>query len=433
MHPDDPTAPRASRRRTRTATSLLRVVWVPGEPPLRARLELTGPTVIGRSPGDDGIAVLDALMSRRHATVEPQRDGTLRVIDSSSHGTWVDGARVTDGIAEDGSVIRCGDSFFVFRAEPADVEDADVEGLMGHAPSMRELRARIAEVAAGTQTVLVLGESGTGKELVARGVHALSGRRGPFVAVNCAAIPEQLAESTLFGHARGAFTGAESDRPGVFVQAEGGTLFLDEIGETSPAVQAKLLRAIETREITPVGASRAVACDVRLVAATLRDLRGAIERGAFRGDLYARIAGVTVQTPALAERREDILPILGVALGPRPPRLDPELVDALLHHAWPYNVRELLSLGAEMRARAAKHDTIELAMFEERLRGSVTPAQVEMRVDAQAAERRGEPTRDELAALYEAHSGNISQLARVLGYSRRHVRRFLEDAGLLSK
>jgi len=215
--------------------------------------------------------------------------------------------------------------------------------------AMRRLIEMTDRVAATDATVLVTGESGTGKEAVARRIHVRSSRaEKPFVAVNCAAIPGELLESDLFGHRKGAFTGAFRERPGKFRQADGGTLFLDEIGDMAPELQAKLLRAIEDKAVRPVGSDEAVAVDVRVVSATNRDLGTQVREGQFREDLYYRLAVLPVQIPPLRERREDI-PLLAEhflrqaasATGREALGFAPETMAALLRHPWPGNVREL--------------------------------------------------------------------------------------------
>ena len=229
---------------------------------------------------------------------------------------------------------------------------------------------RLAETVAPTDsTVLISGESGTGKEVVARFIHALSDRsEGPFVSINCGALPENLLESELFGHVKGSFTGAVRDKDGLFVAARGGTFFLDEVGEMSPATQVKLLRALQEREVIPVGATQPVPVDVRIVAATNRDLEEEIRRGAFRGDLYYRLNVITLHLPPLRDRADDI-PLLAdyflarfaEGRGLEPPRLSDEVRDVLRSYDWPGNVRELenaleraavLSNGAEIKPAA---------------------------------------------------------------------------------
>jgi DNA-binding NtrC family response regulator len=229
-------------------------------------------------------------------------------------------------------------------------------GIVGRSEAIREVLERIHQIAPVDSTVLVTGESGTGKELVARGLHRLSRRRGkPFIAVNCAAVPETLLESELFGHEKGAFTGASSLRKGMFELANGGTIFLDEIAEMPRATQTKLLRVLEQREFMRVGGERPIHVDVRVIAATNRELRGAVELGDFRRDLYYRIAVLHIHLPALRERREDI-PLLVRAFvrefsrqHDRPFKgIAPEAMEILVRYDWPGNVRELRNLVESM-------------------------------------------------------------------------------------
>src|SRR5690606_14323089 len=233
--------------------------------------------------------IRDPRVSRRHATLRRTKSGGLRLEDTSTNGTFVNGVRVREVVdLEDGDLLRVGDSFLVVRWAPASMSDADVPSLLGRHPAMRELRRTIASVAPTDAKVLIVGESGTGKELVARAIHERSGRQGPFVAVNCGAIAESLAESQLFGHAAGAFTGAQGAHEGFLRAANGGTLFLDEIGELSMVLQPKLLRALEEHKVVPVGRTEPVDVDVRLVAATNRDLLSDVDEGRFRGDQIGR-------------------------------------------------------------------------------------------------------------------------------------------------
>ncbi len=229
------------------------------------------------------------------------------------------------------------------------VSSFDPRSIIGRSPAMRRLMEMVAMVAPSEATVLVTGESGTGKELIARAIHANSSRRsGPLVAVNCAALSETLLESELFGHEKGAFSGADKRREGRFMQADKGTIFLDEIGETSAAMQAKLLRAIQEREIQRVGSDRTSRVDVRIVAATNRDLKAEVEAGRFREDLYYRLNVMTLAVPPLRDRAEDI-PLLAMhflrkfaeANRKTAKGFTPQAMDLLLKHDWPGNVREL--------------------------------------------------------------------------------------------
>src|SRR5215208_6278053 len=231
-----------------------------------------------------------------------------------------------------------------------EVERSQLGALLGNSDAMQKVRSMIEKVAETDATVLVRGESGTGKELVARELHERSShrRRGSFVAVNCAALPSELIESELFGHEKGAFTGAAARRRGKFEQADGGTLFLDEIGDMSANVQAKLLRALEERRVERLGGSESIPVDVRIVSATHRPLEQEIERGGFRADLFYRLQVVTIEIPALRERREDI-PVLADTFVHQaaeryglPPRvLAPSALRKLVEYHWPGNVREL--------------------------------------------------------------------------------------------
>jgi DNA-binding NtrC family response regulator len=235
------------------------------------------------------------------------------------------------------------------RSEIRRRERSDVARPVGRSRGFLEVLKLAETVGPSDSTILVTGESGTGKEVLARYLHELSGRaEGPFVSINCGALPENLLESELFGHVRGSFTGAVRDKQGLFVAARGGTFFLDEVGEMSPATQVKLLRALQEREVIPVGATEAVPIDVRIVAATNRDLDEEIRRGGFRGDLYYRLNVITLQLPPLRDRPEDV-PVLADHFlrrfaeqrGREAPFLETEALEALQAYDWPGNVREL--------------------------------------------------------------------------------------------
>jgi two-component system response regulator HydG len=241
------------------------------------------------------------------------------------------------------------------------------EGLVGRSPGMTEVLRRVERAAPTEAAVLIRGETGTGKELVARALHHASRRAaGPFVSLNCAALPEGLLESELFGHVKGAFTGAIAASTGLFRAAHRGTLLLDEVGEMSPALQAKLLRVLETREVRPVGSSEVVAIDVRIVAATHRDLLEAAKRGAFREDLFYRLAVIEVELPPLRARTDDVVLLarhflreLARARGEPERGLSPAALDVLLRHAWPGNVRELRSALEHAVTMAEGAETLE--------------------------------------------------------------------------
>ena len=308
------------------------------------------------------------------------------------------------------------------------------DGLVGRSVPMKAVLRDVALVAPTRTTVLVLGETGTGKERIAQAIHQGSPRRGAsFVAVNCAAISETLLESALFGHEKGAFSGAHCRREGLFKIADGGTLFLDEIGETSPALQAKLLRVLQERQFERVGGTTPVSTDVRVIAATNRDLRQMVAERAFRSDLFYRLNVMVIQVPALRHRREDIEPLvshvlarLSFELGIPRPHVGPELLERFAEYAWPGNVRELENV-LERLLVVSQDRTVGL----EDLPGEVRDATPRFPIDAQTSTRDGRPLipgasfreieRHAILATYEACGQSPSRTAQVLGLSPRTV------------
>jgi len=307
--------------------------------------------------------------------------------------------------------------------------------IIGQSQAMRQLYSMIAMVAPTEATVLITGESGTGKELVARAVHAGSPRaRGPLVAVNCAALSESLLESELFGHEKGAFTGAERRREGRFMAADKGSIFLDEIGEIAQPIQAKLLRVIQEREIQRVGGDKPVGVDVRILAATNRDLKKEVEAGRFREDLYYRLNVVTLTVPPLRDRPEDI-PLLAQHFlihfaeknRKRIKAFTPAAMDTLVHASWPGNVRELenaveraviLSVGEYVTER-------ELPVFEAREAAAV-PAES---VSSLTGMPLDDVEREVILATLRDVGGNKSEAARVLGITRATLHKKLKKYG----
>ena len=319
--------------------------------------------------------------------------------------------------------------------EPAAVllkEYSEASGLVGHSPRMIEVYKEIALVAPSRSIVLITGESGVGKELVARALHRNSPRSaGPFVAVNCGAITETLLESELFGHVKGSFTGAVSDKQGLFEEANGGTIFLDEIGETSPGVQVKLLRVLQESEIRRVGGSRPVRVDVRVLAATNRDLENEVKEGRFREDLYYRLSVVALRVPPLRDRSEDLALLAAHALrrardaGARATTISEEALTVLAAYDWPGNVRELENTieHAALYARGAvitPDDLPEKIRNHHHPNGGKIPAMFE-----------DLPSLDELERRYLIHvlnsvSGSRTRAAEVLGIDRRTLYRMAE-------
>ena len=298
---------------------------------------------------------------------------------------------------------------------------------MGGSAAIAQVIQQVAQVAESNFTVLVQGETGTGKELVARGIHQQSPRRqAPFVAVDCGAIPETLVESELFGHERGAFTGAQARREGHFQLAKGGTLFLDEIGNVPLATQAKLLRALEQREVNPLGAARAVAVDARIIAATNSELEESVKAGRFRADLYYRLSEFTIALPPLRSRREDITHLSQrfldeVSMELRRPvrRISDEAMQVLLHHEWPGNVRELRNVVRKAALLATdvvtpEHIPALSASAPGPARAAAEPAGEDLSLREVAELAAGQAEREVIRHALESTKGNKSQAARLL-------------------
>jgi transcriptional regulator with PAS, ATPase and Fis domain len=310
------------------------------------------PLVLGSDPDCD-LVLDDDTVSRQHAEVRPTKNGYVIRDLGSTNGVSINDVRVLEAVLnEKVKRIRLGESELEFKLLDDEVQLALSERpfgrLLGEATPMRRLFALLEQAAPSDSTVLLEGESGTGKEVLAEALHRASPRADkPFMVVDCGALAPSLVESELFGHEKGAFTGADRPRSGALEDAEGGTLFLDEIGELQIDMQAKLLRALEAREVRRLGSTKARPIDVRVVAATHRKLERMVSEGTFRADLYYRLAVIKVQVPALRHRREDILPLARHFLAELKPDLDPEalLSDAvcatLTAYAWPGNVREL--------------------------------------------------------------------------------------------
>jgi len=315
----------------------------------------------------------------------------------------------------------------------------DVAGVVAESPAMQEVLATVRRVAPTSSTVLVTGESGTGKEVVADLLHRWSPRKdGPFVRVNCGALPETLLETELFGHVRGAFTGAERDRAGLFVEAEGGTILLDEIGEITPAVQVRLLRVLQEREVTRVGDSRPVRVDVRVIAATNRDLVRDARDGRFRQDLLFRLNAITLRIPPLRERREDVAALIPLLLrryaeevGVTPRRLTREAHDLLLAHPFPGNVRELQNLLYRATVLAAD-DSIRAADLAESLRSAedARDGVPEPGPHRPLEEFLAEIERRAMRRALAEHGGVQARAARALGMHPRVFRYKLRAYGM---
>jgi len=384
------------------------------------------------------LVVEDPTVSRFHCELAIT-GGAVRVRDLGSRNkTIANGISLADGTVGDGTLLVLGNSEVKIEVEPDLAELASSErstfgALIGESDVMREVFSQLEKIAASDVTVLIEGETGTGKEGASEAIHDAGGRAGgPFIVVDCSAIPENLIESELFGHEAGAFTGATDRRIGAFEQASGGTLFLDEIGELPGELQPKLLRALESREIRRVGGHETVRCDLRIIAATNRDLRAEVNRGSFRADLYYRLAVVRLSLPPLRERVGDLPVLVGHLLArihaspaTTAQLTAPEFLDALAAASWPGNVRELRNhleqcvVFGERRlpnAPRAAHPatTVDVAL----------PYEVARRQAIDAFERAY------VAGLLARAEGNVAVAARDAGVNRAYLYRLLRRHGL---
>ena len=407
---------------------------------------LEHPLVLSREAGPaheqpERFVLDDAEVSRRHALLARLADASegaseWQLSDQGSHnGTFVNGQRVERAQLASGDIIRVGQHLLLLQYLdlPASQRLArrrlPESPVVGDGPACKEIDEQVSACAAQDAPVLILGESGTGKELVARQLHALSGRKGALVPVNCTTLAETMADSELFGHVQGAFSGAVRAKEGLFVEAQGGSLLLDEIGDMPPAVQAKLLRAIETGEVRKVGANRTQQVDTRVLAATHVDLEAAVRAGRFRGDLLARLQRQVVRLPPLRERRDDVLLLVRHFLQQAGSRLSitSEAAEALLIHDWPFNVRELRNLieAALQRARGAR------ALDLEHLPAALSE-RVAARLAAPAALPLGRDPRDagELRSILEQHAWSVAAVAALFGRDRKQVYRWCERFGI---
>jgi DNA-binding NtrC family response regulator len=426
----------------------------PAKVPAAAWVDVgTEPVVVGRNAACE-LVVEDGKVSAVHAELVATEHG-VRLRDlGSRNGTFVGGVRVGEVFLSAAGKLRVGETELLF--EPVRPERIAVSTVPSFGPmvaqsaGMRGIFERLGKVARTDLTLLITGETGTGKELVAHAIHVTSARaQKPFVVVDCGSIPPTLAEATLFGHERGAFTGAIDKRLSPFQEADGGTIFLDELGELPLDVQPKLLRALAERRIKAVGGSAYREVDVRILAATRRDLVRAVNSGGFRSDLYFRIAQVKIELPALRQRPEDI-PILVRRmlkdLGDEAAyeRVTNLTLERLVRHDWPGNVRELRNAVAVAHALAGEGEEIDVAAH----LGALTESPLAAPVGGFGAAPgtfKGQKfqdakrdvlarfERDYFAALSEEAKGNVSEMARRAGMERAHVRAYLRRHGISAK
>ncbi len=414
----------------------LRLTVLSGEARGRTVELAWGTYMCGKDPECD-LVLGDGSVSRRHLRISVGPDGVDLLDQGSTNGSHYGGARFRALRVGPGAELLLGGVRVRLDASEASASPL----LLGDSPAIRDLVATLDRVAPRDMSVLVHGETGTGKELVVQHLHQRSPRAGhPLVVCDLGALPPGLVEAELFGHVRGAFTGADHDRPGAFLSAHGGTLCLDEVGEIPLDAQPRLLRALEAREVRPVGSERTRTFDVRIVAATHRDLAEGVHAGHFREDLYYRLAVVVVRVPPLRERAEDI-PVLVRAFLSRAargaqavPTVDEATMQALRRYEWPGNVRQLRNVieRAVVLADDGRIDHTHLGL-------EVATASVAAATDARAREPPFHDAKEDLVRTWERDylrrlvdqaSGNLALAARRAGLDRAHLYRLLRKHGL---
>jgi transcriptional regulator with GAF, ATPase, and Fis domain len=407
-----------------------------------ARLRLTGDLARIGTGESCALRLKDPTVSRLHCALEVGRNA-VRVVDSGSkNGTFVDGVRARDADITSGSTLKLGGTSIGIDLDDDSIrvplsDRASLGRIIGESIEMRRLYAILERVAPTEATVLIQGETGTGKEVVAQSLHELSKRAaGPFVAVDCGSITESLIESELFGHVKGSFSGAIGNRAGLFEEADGGTIFLDEIGELPASLQPKLLRVLESREVRRVGSNAPKKIDVRVVAATNRDLASSVNEGTFREDLYFRLAVVPVRLPPLRARRDDIPALVQhfyeriLGKGEVAPK---ELVASLVTRAWPGNVRELRNVVERSVSLGWKGNPDQAPAPKSVLPAglaSLVPVDLALKEARQAWTEQFENVY--VRALLEKTDGNVSRAAEAAGVNRRFLQRMMARLGIRS-
>jgi transcriptional regulator with AAA-type ATPase domain len=416
------------------------ILW--GFPELTGRLTSIrdAPLTLGRDPDCD-VPLPGEQTSRRHA--ELRRSGYVMTVRDlgSTNGIFLNGARVTEAHLKTRDVLRVGEWIgVVVSVDPDDASDTlrgplfqEVTPDYWAGPTLQVRLRHLARAAPSDLPVVVQGETGAGKEGVARSLHAWSGRQGPFLAVNCAALPESMAEGELFGYRKGAFTGAERANPGYLRAAHRGTLFLDEIVDLPLPIQAKLLRALEQREVIPLGEASPVQIDVRIVSAAQAPLSRAVADQRFRPDLFARLDGLTIEVPPLRERPDEVLFLFSRRLarhagGGAVPEIDMMLAEQLVLYDWPFNVRELDLLARQMIALHGDVPILKRSHLPDRLRSRTSRPVAPLA--AVGAHPRGEgPDIEAFTAALRANEGNVKRAAAALGISRAKAYRLMGAAG----
>jgi DNA-binding NtrC family response regulator len=404
---------------------------------------------VGSHPQNELVLVEDRTASRHHFEIQYTERGHLLVDLNSTNGTFLDGRRIERAYLSAGSQIRAGSSVITFA--PIDEEvtiepdrEGELCGMVGGSVKMRQIFGLIKKIAPMDVSVIVQGETGTGKELVARAIHELSMRsRGPLVVLDCGAIPPNLIESELFGHEKGAFTGAVNSRPGAFERANGGTIFLDELGELRLDLQPKLLRVLENREVRRVGGNDVIEIDCRVIAATNRDLVKEIAAGNFREDLFFRLSVIQIQLPALRQRRDDIPNILKRALAEPSiverhgrKRFSPEALGLLMAYPWPGNVRELMNVLSHVLTFSEGEEILP-AHLPPRVRGQDRQGPLPFNEHLSFKDAKEQLLenfeREYITSVLARCEGNLSRAARESGLHRKSIERLVKKYQLDAK
>jgi transcriptional regulator of acetoin/glycerol metabolism len=404
---------------------LLSLMWLFPRPTDRGLCLDFGPgeeRIIGRD-GGCALPLAGPDTSRRHARLYREESGFLLEDLGSHNGTFVNGRRTDSARLALGDVVRFG-GFVALITDCLGLPNEIAPGLLA-GPLLESELGPVRRAATSDLPVILEGETGTGKEVVARAIHAWSGRSGPFVAVNCAALPEALAEGELFGYRRGAFTGAERPSPGLFRSAHGGTLLLDEASDLPLGIQAKLLRVLEQREVQPLGEVEPVAVDTRIIIATQEPLANAARKRRFRQDLLARLDGITVHLPPLRKRRGDVPALFSRIFSAldagQSPALEADFVEHLCLYDWPFNVREVVLLAKRLRVVSGENASLRARDLPVRM--------TEASQLGDPAHGRNESEPADLPALIVAlrvSQGNVAQAAAVLGISRQRAYRLMQ-------
>jgi DNA-binding NtrC family response regulator len=404
---------------------------------------------VGAHSTNDLTLVEDRTASRHHFEIQYTERGYLVIDLNSTNGTWLDGRRIERAYLSQGSQIRAGQSTLSFS--PIDEEltvepdkDGELCGMIGQSARMRQIFGLIRKIAPMDVSVIIQGETGTGKELVAHAIHELSSRKsGPLVVLDCGAIPPNLIESELFGHEKGAFTGATATRPGAFERANNGTIFLDELGELRIDLQPKLLRVLENREVRRVGANETEEVNVRVIAATNRDLAKEIEAGHFREDLFFRLSVITIQVPPLRQRKEDIPFIIKKELADPDivarhgrKHISPAAMSVLMAYSWPGNIRELMNVISHVLTFSESGD-IDVQHLPARVQGQQVEQPLPFNEHLSFKDAKEQLLenfeREYLMQVLKRCDGNISRAARESGLHRKSIERLVKKYSLDAK